>query len=104
MPSFSTTVDHNLGKAEAKERLNSLLDNVRQKYGDQIGGLEQSWTADDTLSYVLTTYGFRISGTLVVHEDRVDLAGDLPFAAMMFKGKIESSIRAELEKALRDKS
>jgi hypothetical protein len=35
-----------------------------------------------------------------VEESVVTLAGKLPFAAIAFKGKIESSITAELEKAL----
>ena len=100
MPKFSTSVPHPLGKDVARSAVEGLLARVTEKYGDQVSGLDQSWT-DDTLDFTLTTYGFKITGTLVVEDSQVKLDGDLPFAAAMFKGKIESSIRTELEKALK---
>jgi hypothetical protein len=37
---------------------------------------------------------------MTVEPNEVKINGALPFAAMMFKGKIEQSVREELEKAL----
>ena len=48
----------------------------------------------------MTTYGFTISGTLTVDDTSAQLAGQLPFAALAFKGKIEKSIADELKKTL----
>ena len=99
MPKFNATVPHGLGKQVARSALDGLLDKVTQKYGDQVTGLEQNWVGD-TLNFAFTTYGFKISGNLEVDDKQVKLQGDLPFAAAMFKGKIESSIQSEIEKTL----
>ena len=41
--------------------------------------------------------GFKVSGTLQVEDSAVLIKGEIPFAALLFKGQIENSIR---EKAL----
>ena len=48
------------------------------------------------LKYALTTFGIKITGKITLQEDKVQLEGELPFAAMMFKGKIEQGIREQL--------
>ena len=99
MPGFNTEVPHQLGKEPAKERLKGFLDNVRTQYKDQVSNLQESWEGD-TLKYSFKTYGFTISGDLLVQEDVIQMTGKLPIAAMAFRGKIEQSIRSELEKLL----
>ena len=99
MPKFSTSVPNPLGKDTARSSVEGLLSRVTEKYGDQVSALEQSWEGD-TLNFSMTTYGFKITGNLVVEEEQFKIDGDLPFAAAMFKGKIEGSIRNELEKCL----
>ena len=56
--------------------------------------------ATDTLHYTDNGYGFPVSGTLIVKPSEVEISGDLPFAAMLFKGKIESGIHDQLKKLL----
>lgn len=99
MPKFNTSVPNPLGKDKARSAVEGLLSRVTEKYGEQVSALEQSWEGD-TLNFSMTTYGFKITGNLVVEEEQVKIDGDLPFAAAMFKGKIEGSIRNELEKCL----
>ena len=99
MPKFSTETPHALGLPEATERLKGLLEKIRQRYQDQVSDMEESWQ-DDKLTFSFKTYGFKIQGILTVLADSVKLDGELPFAAMMFKGKIEQSIHGELEKVL----
>ena len=48
----------------------------------------------------MTTFGMKFKGLLTVEDDAVQIDGDLPFAAMMFKGRIESEVRDSLEKLL----
>jgi hypothetical protein len=99
MPSFNTEVAHQLGKEAATERLKGLLGEVRAKYQDQVSDLHEEWQGD-TLNYSFKTYGFTIKGDLKVNEDAIVMNGSLPIAAFAFKGKIEQSIRSELEKRL----
>jgi putative polyhydroxyalkanoate system protein len=99
MPSFHVTIPHSLSKEEATSRLQRFADALRSKYQNQVSDLEQSWEGD-TLRFSFSSFGIGIKGKIVVAEKQLDLDGEIPFAAMIFKGKIESSIREELEKLL----
>lgn len=99
MPGFCTEVPHSLGKEQATEKLKLFLEQVAQRYKDQVSKIDGSWE-DNKLNFSLTTFGFTIGGDLTVEEDNAILEGQLPFAAMAFRGKIEQGIKAELEKAL----
>jgi putative polyhydroxyalkanoate system protein len=100
MPSFNTEVSHSLGKEQARQRLESFLDRAAQVYKDQIGELTGEWSGD-TLNFKMTTYGIAINGNLAVEEETVRIQGQLPFAAVAFRGKIEKGFAKEIERALR---
>lgn len=99
MPGFSTEVPHELGQEAAVEKLKGFLDQVQQRYPKEISEIEGDWNAN-VLSYAFTTFGIKVDGTLTVEEALVRMDGNLPFAAMMFKGKISQSIKVALEKAI----
>ena len=99
MPGFNTEVPHTLGKEVALEKLKGFLIQVQERYAKEISDVEGDWV-DNVLNYAFTTYGIKIDGTLTVEDDLVRMEGNLPFAAMMFKGKISDSIRVALEKAI----
>jgi len=96
---MKVTIPHQLGKQVAAERLTHFLDRVREKYQDQISNLQQTVNGD-VLDFGFQTYGIDVRGRITVSEDQLHLDGELPIAAMMFKGKIESAIKGELEKLL----
>lgn len=100
MPKFNVLVPHELGQQQARERLSQFLEILREKFKDQVSEFEGAWE-DDVLNFGFATFGIKVSGGLTVSDDAVAIEGDLPFSAMMFKSKIESSIHAELEKLLR---
>lgn len=99
MPSFTTEVPHSLGQADAKEKLSSFLDRITEKYKDQVSDLDGEWT-ENVLTYRFSTFGIRISGEVTVLDDKVIVHGEIPFSAMMFKGKISSGIQDAIEKTL----
>ena len=99
MPGFTTEVPHSLGKDAALEKLKGFLDQVKERYPKEISDIDGSWT-ENVLNYEFTTFGIKIDGTLTVEEHVVKMDGNLPFAAMMFKGKISDSIKVALEKAI----
>lgn len=99
MPRFSVEVPHSLTQEEAVGRVQGLLQRVKDKYQGQVSELEESWT-DNVLAFKFKTYGFKIGGTLTAAASNVKIDGDLPIAAMMFKGRIEQTIRDELAKRL----
>jgi hypothetical protein len=99
MPKFSVTVPHELTKEEAGARLVHFSDKVQERFKDSIKDFQQT-TEGDVSKFSFKTFGMAIAGKIHVDAPDVKLDGDLPFAAMMFKGKIEQSIRDELTKLL----
>lgn len=99
MPTFRTEVPHQLGQQQAVERLKQFLNQAQEEYKDLVTNLQGSW-AENVLTFSLQTYGFQIDGTLTVGEDSAFLAGQLPLAAGMFRGKIEQSLASTLRREL----
>lgn len=100
MPGFKVEVPHSLGQAEAVERVKGLLEQMRGHFEGQIKDMQQTWTEDDVMQFSFKTAGLKIKGEMDIQPEAVVVNGDLPFAAMLFKGRIESSIRDELQTCL----
>lgn len=99
MPKFHVTVPHPLSQQDATQKLTGFIDLLRSRYQDKLSGLEESWD-NNVLSFGFKTYGIQVNGKITVNDHSLDLDGDLPFSAMMFKGKIESTIRDELTRLM----
>lgn len=95
MPKFHVEVPHSLTPDEARERLDRFVDILRQKFQDSVSELDQSWDGD-TLRFKFKSYGIPLQGGIAVLEKSLSVDGEIPFTAMMFKGKIESSIKEQL--------
>jgi hypothetical protein len=99
MAKFKTEVSHQLGKDAAQKRLQSFIAKVSQQLQAQATQLQSDWE-DNLLKFCITTFGMKIDGTLTVEEASAHVEGSLPLAALMFKGKIETTIQTELARAL----
>ncbi len=95
MPKFNMTVPHSLAQDEAVKRVKHLLGDVRTQFADTIGELHEAWDGH-TGRFDFSAMGYPITGSLTVNPSQVDISGELPFAAMLFKGKIESAIKDRL--------
>jgi hypothetical protein len=93
------TIPHTLGQAEALRRIQSLLAQVKAQYPDTFRDLHESWT-DSGGEFSATIMGMPVSGRLTVTPTQVHLTGDIPFAALPFKGQIEETIRTQAEQLL----
>lgn len=102
MPSMNVEVPNPLGREQGTLRLKDFLERVKTRYQGQVSNFSESWS-DNVLTFAFTTYGFTINGKLTVDESVARVEGELPFAAMFFQGRIESSIKEELAKALNEK-
>ena len=99
MPKMSVTVPHALGQEQAVEKLKQFVPKIKERYQSQVSNLEENWDGN-TLNFGFTTFGFPIKGALAVEAGEVKLDGEIPFAAMMFKGKIEQEFKDSLNKLL----
>jgi hypothetical protein len=99
MASFHVSVPHAIGREDALVRVQQFLDDVRQNYAAHISDVRGEWQ-ENRLEFGFSATGLPVRGTLVVEEAAVHVTGPLPLAALFFRGKIELTIRQELEKLL----
>ncbi len=99
MPAFKAAVPHHLSAEEAKQRVDSLMRSIDQKYPGMVSNLTSQWTGN-LLSLAFTVYGFNIKSDLKVEDEKVDINGNIPLAALPFKGKIQETISEKLKELL----
>ena len=102
MPKISITVPHELGQPEAARRLGGFMDAIKKKYAGQIKITEENF-GESSGTFAFKTMGMTVSGQAEIGDTSVTVDCDLPFAAMMFKGRIEKEMRESLEKVLGSK-
>jgi len=91
MPKISLTVAHKLGVEEARRRIGHLVAETREEFGDKITDLQESWNGNvDT--YQFRAMGFNIDGTIEARADAVSIEVHFPWAALPFKGRVESEL------------
>lgn len=99
MPSFKTEVPHQLSSSEARSRVEALVVEISEQYGDMISELQGDWN-QNCLSVSFRAMGFAISSDVRVEEERVAVDGKIPMAALPFKGKIQNTIVDKLNELL----
>ena len=101
MPTIEVRTDHQLPAAEAVEKLQLFGETLKQKHGGEVEIIKEQWH-DQTLDFSLAAKGITIDGELVVDDDQALVRCRLPFAAMLFRGRIENDIQKTLRAALTD--
>ena len=99
MPSFSTQVSHPLSQQDAVAKLKGLMDVLKSKYKDSASDVQGTW-AENVMNFSMKVMGFKIAGKVTVEDQQARVEGSLPLAAAMFRGRIEESIKTELQKEL----
>jgi len=99
VPKLNFEIPHTLSAEDAKSRLERFSESIKTKFQDQAKDIEQSWNGN-VLSFGFKTMGMKISGNIEVGEEQLKVDSDIPFAAMMFKGKIESAMKEQLGRLL----
>jgi len=99
MVPIQISVPHQLGPQAAKDRVQQFLDSLQREYASQISDVQGDWD-NNGLQFGFHTSGLPIACTLDVEQDHVQVRSSLPLAAVLFRGKIESCIRDELQRML----
>jgi hypothetical protein len=102
MARVAVAATHRLGRDEARRRLRDRLGAVCDSYGSEVTELHEEWS-QDTLAFVFKAIGMRVIGTIAVGDGDVRISVDLPFAAVLFKSRIEERIRSELRDTLSER-
>ena len=99
MPSIKLSVPHKLGADEAKRRVTKLISETREKFGHQVSDVRESWDGNRG-DFGFKAMGFNVSGNLQVQPATVDVEIQLPFAALMFKSRVENEISNKAKELL----
>jgi len=99
MPVLNIAVPHSLRPEEAVERIQKLVSGVKTKFADKVSDVREKWSGNNG-EFSFKAMGFDISGTVEVDNREVRIQSNLPFAAMMFKSRIESTIREKATELL----
>lgn len=91
---ITVTIPHELGRAEARRRIDDGFASLTQHMGAAAGVLSKTWTGD-RLSFGLSALGQRISGTIDVEDAAVRLEVLLPNLLAMMADKMKGRLKKE---------
>ena len=100
MHAMHSEICHNLEANAVRNRLDSMLDQIRADYADMVNDLESDWEGD-TLHISFTAYGFEIASDFRVGPERIEWEGHVPPRATLFRSKIQRTINGKLTESLR---
>jgi hypothetical protein len=91
MPKMQMRIPHNLSQEEAVARVQKLLSEVKNDFGDKVSHVAEEWNGPRG-SFAFSAMGFSVSGTVTVNPSDVEISGTLPLAAAFFRRRIETVI------------
>jgi len=91
---ISVTIPHQLGRAEARKRVDEGFGDLARHLGGAAGALDKRWEGD-RLSFALTSFGQSISGYVLVEDAAVTVEVLLPGFLAMIAGKVQGTLRKE---------
>lgn len=100
MPKFNVAVDHELQRDDVIERLKLFAIEAKAQASTIVTEVEEVWDSDGNLQFSFKAMGISVSGQVVACSESITVKGNLPFAALPFRGAIESQIRDRIQQAI----
>ena len=100
MAKIQFSVPHDHGKDDAIKALKSFSKKMRANLPEGVSDVQENWVAPDQLEFSIQGMGMTVTGQLIAADDHVELNGNLPFAALPFRGMIESQLKSGITEAL----
>jgi hypothetical protein len=91
---ISVSIPHQLGRAEARRRIDGGFADLSRHLGGSSGALDKRWEGD-RLDFSLTSLGQSITGYVVVAETLVTVEVLLPGFLAMIAGKVKGTLQKE---------
>jgi hypothetical protein len=88
------SLPHDLGRAEARRRIDVGFAGFSRHMGAAAGGLSKSWSGD-RLSFVFQALGQSISGTIDVEDAAIRIEVLLPELLALVADKVKGRLRKE---------
>lgn len=100
MPKFNVNVPHEIDRTEAVQKLRSFMEAARQDSAVELTDVEETWDDSGNLKFAFSAMGFRIAGQMITEGQQVSVKGDLPFAALPFRGALENQLATKIREAI----
>jgi len=92
--SITLTVPHELGRAEARRRIDESVGKLTAQMGVVSGLVDKSWTGDQ-LRFAVSALGQQIHGVIDVEDALVKLEVVLPNLLAMLADKMKGRLKTE---------
>jgi len=102
MQELEVSIPHQLGRAEAKQRIQQQMDNLRRQAGSPVANLQDTWQGD-TMDVSMSVMGQSLSGRVAVEDQAVHLTLALPWLLRLLAGTIKHKIEQQGNLLLTDK-
>ena len=100
MPKFNVNVPHEIDRTEAVQKLRSFMEAARQDSAVELTDVEETWDDSGNLKFAFSAMVFRIAGQMITEGQQVSVKGDLPFAALPFRGALENQLATKIREAI----
>lgn len=100
MAKFNVAVPHGAPRQTAVTKLRSFADQIRDSSAIEVTDVQETWDENGNLEFSFKAMGMSISGKMAVCEENVTVSGTIPFAALPFRGAIESQIAEKIREAM----
>ena len=101
MPRVSVTVPHNYPPEDVIQRAAPHMEKMVEDFEGK--DFDLTWTGNHG-DFSFVSLIFQIKGDIDVAADSITIGVDLPFAAMMFKDKVEKAIAKNLARVVAEGS
>jgi putative polyhydroxyalkanoate system protein len=94
MPNLTINIPHQLGRAEAKRRIQEQIQQLRQQHGAMLSKLEERWTGD-RLDFTVVVLAQTLTGWAFVEDQAVRLEVELPWMLAVLAGPVKHRIEQQ---------
>jgi hypothetical protein len=99
MPNISISIPHELTQEQAVDRIKRNLARARTEFSGQISSIEEHWN-DNVGTLNIAAKGFTGSARVTVNPSDVTIEMSVPAIAMMFRSKIEETLKTYVSRIL----
>ncbi len=99
MPNLTLSIPHQLGRDEARRRIQDQLAQLNGQYGHLVGAVQQSWYGD-RMEFRVTAAGDSVSGRVFVENREVRVEVELPWMLAMLGGVLRREIERKGQQLL----
>ena len=100
MPNFNVNVPHDVERSIAVDKLKSFMVAAKEDSPVELKDVEENWDNDGNLQFAFSAMGFRVEGQLSTEGKEVVVNGKLPFAALPFRGALETQLKTKILEAI----